>query len=51
MVNKHFFDSWSANVGFDSSQSKLQVMKEEQKKTIDNASLVETLHNTRLKDA
>jgi hypothetical protein len=31
-------------VGFDGSQSKLQVKKEERAKVIDNASLVENLH-------
>jgi hypothetical protein len=37
-------------VGFDSSQSKLQVIKEERTKVIDNACLVENLHSSRLKD-
>jgi hypothetical protein len=49
-VNKQFFDAWSATVGFDSSQSKLQVIKEERTKVIDNACLVENLHSSRLKD-
>jgi hypothetical protein len=37
-------------VGFDSSQSRLQVKKEERTKIIDNAALVENLHSMRLKD-
>jgi hypothetical protein len=37
-------------MGFDSSQSKLQVIKEERTKVIDNACLVENLHSSRLKD-
>ncbi len=37
-------------MGFDGSQCKLQVKKEERAKVIDNASLVESLHQSRLKD-
>jgi DUSP domain len=50
VVNKHFWDSWTANVGFDGNSNRLSVKKEEKIKTIDNASLVENLHSQRLKE-
>ena len=54
VVNKHFFDSWSNNVGFEESNlgksAQLHIRKEEKVRIIDNASLIENMHSLRLKD-
>jgi len=48
VVEKQFFEAWMMNVGFVDDKS--YIIKKEKMNVIDNASLVEPLHELRLKE-
>jgi len=47
-VDKNFFDSWAMNVNF--LDSKSFIIKKDKQKIMDNLSLVEGMHDLRMKE-